>query len=52
MDLKVSLKSENGLLNFLKKKIKEKKNIFLATTICRLMMAPFGAIWCLMMAQK
>jgi hypothetical protein len=29
MDLKVSLKTENGLFNFLKKKIKKKKKKFL-----------------------
>ena len=37
MDLKISLKSENGLFNFLKKKIKKKKNFF--------RLPPFGAIW-------
>jgi hypothetical protein len=35
MDLKVSLKTENGLFNFLKKKIKKKKKNFWATAIWR-----------------
>jgi hypothetical protein len=46
MDLKISLKSENGLFNFLKKKIKKKKKNFLGYRH----MAPYGAIWRHMMA--
>ena len=45
MDLKISLKSENGLFNFLKKKNKKKKKKFQATAIWR-HMAPYdGATW-------